>query len=164
MVVIIQIGKSKQRGFSLIELMTVVVIIAILAGFAAPSFSEMIKTQRVRAAAVDLYADLTLARSEAIKRGVQVSVVPTDTATPKDWAKGWNIVLTSSPTTIVRAQDFVEGEVSALGPANIVFGSAGRPGAIASIEIKHVDIASSKWRCVTIDLAGRPVSKAGGCS
>lgn len=164
MVVFAKMGTMPQRGFTIIELMFVVIILAVLAGLAAPSFSELARTQRVRATAVDLYSDITLARSEAIKRGAQMFVVPKDTATPKDWARGWDIRLTGVTGVIIKTQDPMEGGITASGPASIIFGQAGRPMATANIEIKHADLDSSKWRCLAVDLGGRPVSKVGGCS
>ena len=161
MVVFAKMGTMPQRGFTIIELIFVVSILAILAGLAAPSFSELARTQRVRAAAVDLYSDITLARSEAIKRGAPIFVVPKDTA---DWARGWDVHFTSATGPIIKAQDPMGGGITASGPANIVFGQAGRPTATANIEIKHADLDSSKWRCLAVDLGGRPVSKVGGCS
>lgn len=161
---------SVQGGFTLIELMMVTIILAILLAIAAPSFVDLVRVMRVRSAAVDLYSDITLARNEAIKRGVQVSVLPRDTATARNWALGWDVVLTASTTTIIKSQEPLAGDVTAQGPGGtngptgIVFGQAGRPTAAASIEIKHANLASAKWRCVVLDLAGRPVSKTGGCS
>lgn len=158
----------RQSGFTLVELMFVVVIMAILVSLAAPAFSELVRVQRVRSVAVDLYADVTLARSEAIKRGAQVFIVARDTATTKDWAKGWDVSLANPVTTasILKSQDAFAGGVSATGVAGLTMGRAGRPTATGttSFEVKHAELDASKWRCVTVDLAGRPASKTGGCS
>jgi type IV fimbrial biogenesis protein FimT len=164
MVVLTAKRRAGQRGFTLVELMFVVLILAVLVGLAAPSFAELIRMQRIRAVAVDLYGDITLARSEAIKRGAQLSIVPKDTATSKDWAKGWDVVLTAATGTIIKTQNPIAGGVVASGPDSIVFGAAGRPTATANIEIKHTDLTADKRRCLALDLGGRPVSKVGGCS
>lgn len=60
---------QRAQGFSLIELMVAVAILAILLALAVPSFQDMIQQNRVRTAAADLNDSLNLARSEAIKRG-----------------------------------------------------------------------------------------------
>jgi type IV fimbrial biogenesis protein FimT len=68
---------ARQRlstGFTLIELMTVVAIIAIVMGIAAPSLRDLILNARMSAQANDLLADLALARSEAIKRNARVAI------------------------------------------------------------------------------------------
>ena len=59
------------------ELMAVVAIIGILTALAAPSFSEMIKSQKIKSMATDLNASLALARSEAVKRNRNVTMSPT---------------------------------------------------------------------------------------
>ena len=53
------------RGFTMIELIVVVSIIAILGSIAAPSFIATLATQRLRNASFDLVSDLLLARGEA---------------------------------------------------------------------------------------------------
>ena len=68
-------------GFTAIELMVVVSIIAILAALAAPSFTPLIESWRVRQATEQLQSTLHYARSEAIKRGGRVAIekIPNNT-------------------------------------------------------------------------------------
>jgi type IV fimbrial biogenesis protein FimT len=65
-------GVLPQTGFSLIELMVVVSVLAVLLGLALPSFSEWIRNNQVRSAAESLRDGLQLARSEAVKRNARV--------------------------------------------------------------------------------------------
>ena len=60
-------------GFTAIELMVVVAIVAILTALAAPSFATMVESWRVRLATEHLQSTLYYARSEAIKRGGRVA-------------------------------------------------------------------------------------------
>ena len=64
---------KKTSGFTLIELMVVVALVAILAALAAPSFLTQIANQRVSSAAQDLQSLLQLARSEAIYKRTESS-------------------------------------------------------------------------------------------
>lgn len=66
---------SRERGFTLIELMVVVALLVILAALAAPSFRSMIEMQRLRGVNAQIVTDLQYVRSEAVRRGVYGRVV-----------------------------------------------------------------------------------------
>lgn len=77
--------RRPQGGFTLVELMVTVVVIAILAAVALPSFQDMQARTRVKAAAENIYSNIQYARSEGIKqnRGLAASI-----ATGADWCVG----------------------------------------------------------------------------
>jgi type IV fimbrial biogenesis protein FimT len=77
-------------GITLLELLMTVCIIGVVLGFAVPSFTEFIRENRMATIANQLVSALAYARSEAIKRGVQVTMKHKD-ATPKVWETGWDI-------------------------------------------------------------------------
>jgi len=62
------------RGFTLIELVIVMVIVAIGVALAAPSYQDIIERRHTTAKAENLAAFMAYARSEAVKRNKQVSV------------------------------------------------------------------------------------------
>lgn len=64
----------RRNGFTLIELMVGVAVLAIALGAGVPSMSEFIQNSRLSAQANDLLASLHLARTEAIKRNAQVTL------------------------------------------------------------------------------------------
>lgn len=64
-----------QPGFTLLELMVVVTIIAIFAAVAMPSFGGLIDRYRVKGTADALHAEIQFARSEAIRRNQEVHLV-----------------------------------------------------------------------------------------
>lgn len=64
----------KNDGFTLIELMAVLTVAAIVLTLGVPSFQEIIKNNRFATQANRLIGSINLARSEAIKRGVRVTL------------------------------------------------------------------------------------------
>jgi len=84
-------SQSKNNaGFTLIELMVTVSIAAILIGMAIPSFTDTIASNRLTANANEMVTALNFARSEAIKRGTQVTIARLS-GTNKKWESGWQV-------------------------------------------------------------------------
>lgn len=67
-----------QRGFTLIELMIGVAIVAILASLALPNFAQQIADSEVRSTADQLRDSLVRVRQEALKRNVPVTLAVKD--------------------------------------------------------------------------------------
>lgn len=78
-----------STGFSLIELMVVVSLIAILASLAAPSFTGLIERYRVESARDNLVSSAQLARIEAIRQGQRVVMRRKTDCPNNDWSCGW---------------------------------------------------------------------------
>lgn len=66
---------KRQTGFTLIELMVVIGIIAIMAGFAVPAIMNWLPNYRLKAAARDLYSNMQKAKLEAVKRNKDVIII-----------------------------------------------------------------------------------------
>ena len=79
---------ARATGFTIIELMIVIVIVGVMVSLAAPSMRDLIVRTRLKTAASDLHQSLMQARSEAIMRNAVVQVVP-NSAT--NWALGWSV-------------------------------------------------------------------------
>lgn len=83
-----------SAGYTLLELMVTVTIAGILMGVAVPSFTSVIDSNRLTTYANDLVTALNFARSEAIKRGQQVTV-RRKSLTSAQWENGWNVFVDS---------------------------------------------------------------------
>lgn len=65
-----------DAGFSLVELMITLVVLGVVAGMAAPSFSNLINANRLTSAANEAVAALQVARMEAVRRNGNVVLCP----------------------------------------------------------------------------------------
>lgn len=83
-----QVSFASARGFTLIELMVVVTLVAVLSAIAVPSFRDLLLNQRLAASTSNFVAALSLTRTEALKRSQTVTLTPKAT---KDWSSGWEV-------------------------------------------------------------------------
>jgi type IV fimbrial biogenesis protein FimT len=155
---------AAAAGFTIIELMIVVAIVAILSSYALPSMRNMVTTNRMKTLSLDLYTSLTLARSEAIKRNTgNISMI----ATGGSWQNGWQVCVDANANgscdageALLIAGDAVDSSLTLSGPAgNIVtYNRDGRLATASSaFQIKAgANNAASPMRCVDVDPSGRP--------
>ena len=87
---------ARRRGFTLIELMVVVALVAIIVTLAAPSFRDLIVMRRLRGASAELVTDVQFARSEAVSRQRGV-VVRFEAAGPQATQTCYSIAACSDP-------------------------------------------------------------------
>ncbi len=78
---------ASQRGFTLLEMLTAVTVLGIILGIAVPSFAELTVQNRAAAQTNEFVSMLAVARSEAVRRGAQVTVLPVGTG----WESGWRV-------------------------------------------------------------------------
>ncbi len=79
---------QQNSGFTLVELMVTVAVLAILLGIAIPSFQGTLDKRRIVGAAEQIYADLQYARSEAIRQNKSVTVHFRNIGTNTAWCYG----------------------------------------------------------------------------
>lgn len=139
----------QSRGFTLVELLTVVAIAAVLTAAAVPSFNRFLVSARVSEAESALRGAIELARSEAVVRSTRVGVCRSATANAaapgctaaaaggyggNDWAIGW-LVYAKAPANAAdafEANDVVIRRQAALsdrpaGPRVMIWAPTGNP-------------------------------------
>lgn len=105
-------GGSASRGFTLIEMMLVMAIMAILLGIALPLFEDFFNNARRSSAITLLMADLNQARAEAIKRNRRALVCVKNAAgtacgTGTDWRNGWLVCADEDSDNDCDAADII---------------------------------------------------------
>ncbi len=143
-------------GFTLIELMVTVAVVAIFASLAAPSFRQLIAKQRLRSAASALTESLWLARSEATKRNTASTVG----FSFSNVANGWSVQdLGASPVVTLSTQDPLPAVSS--GAGNFQFNAYGRMTGAGTVQIGVASLGI--YRCVSVSTTGRATSTDGAC-
>lgn len=136
------------NGFSLIELITLLGISAILISLARPSMQDFIDTVRVVTAANQLYSAIGLTRSEAMKRGVRVDLIP---LRAKDFSDGWAVIIDSNANHVADAGEIIVQRSASLPDRLIIktqlrdnavpylaFDPSGRPRSNASSDLPQI--------------------------
>jgi type IV fimbrial biogenesis protein FimT len=85
---------NRIRGFTIIEMMVTVLILAIISVAAAPAFTDVIRRARIDANNSKITGALAFARSEAVSRNANVSMCTLDSDGDfcdgdEDWSLGW---------------------------------------------------------------------------
>ena len=139
--------QQRSAGFTAVELMVVVSIVAILAALAAPSFKSLIERWRVRDVAEAMESSYYAARSEAIKRGGNIVIQRRASAgqctagTNDDWSCGWEVGIDADGNGAIDAN----GVLSTLDvPRNIV----------VTRSTGGVSISLDEWGRITGTLVG----------
>ncbi|MDX1678496.1 GspH/FimT family pseudopilin [Arsukibacterium sp.] len=115
-----------HSGFTLVELMVTIAVVAIVATIAVPSFNGLVQGNRLSGATNQLVSAFHLARSEAIKRSQNVSLCATSDGINCTPRADWNSWLVLAGNEVIL-QGRVSSGLNVAGPANtnIIFSSAG---------------------------------------
>jgi type IV fimbrial biogenesis protein FimT len=149
----------RQAGFTLTELLVTVTIAVLLAALATPAFQQLVASQRMRTASYDMVSDLVLARSEALKRGGTVQVVPAGTG----WVGGWTVRLPGL-ATLSQRNAVGRGITVTSTAADVSFDMNGRVVNDGStVRFTLEEVGGARKRCVSLDPSGRPRSSTSGC-
>ena len=150
--------QRKTRGFTLIELMVTIAVLAVLASLVAPSFRQLLAAQRVRTTSYDMVGDLVLARSEAIKRGENVAITPITS----NWNLGWSVNVASTSEVLGGQGPVGNGVQFTMAPTAITFDRNGRTSVFSVVRFGLYDGTANR-RCISLDPSGRPKNIKSEC-
>ena len=157
----IMMTMKKQTGFTLIELMVILAVVSITAGFGVPQIARLIQNNRIVTQLNHLSGQLQYARSEAIRRGRNVNLKSVSGTT--SWENGWTIYVDRNSNSvidqnepllrIVTALNIVNFTITGPGPGvDVAYSSEGATGIAHRFTL--TDDATSTSRIVDITAIG----------
>ncbi len=154
---------SRKKGFTLIELVVVIAIMGVLASFLLPSFSELIKKQKLEQATEQVKNDLRVVQNRAL------------TGTKQDEYSGWGLILSANSQTYQFCGRTDSGCINESGlptqslPEGIVIKQTTAGGKVVfqtitaevlegggeTIKVGYADDPEDEWRSITVTTGGQ---------
>jgi len=159
-------------GFTLIEVMTVIMVAAILLVIGVPSLTDFLADQHVRATTSDIVAEFAFARAKAIETSRRVYIEKTGV----NWKDGWRIFVDLNDNSAydageeVKHFDGLSGNIRVCSnvadfETNIIFRPDGRivratipsadDGVYVIDDMNNGDVIKNKIRGLLFGLSGR---------
>lgn len=168
----------RHLGFTLVELMITLVVAAIFMTAVVPSYRSLIQNNRAVTLSNDFITSISLAKSEAIKRGETVSICASANATQTacgnntNWPNGWIVFsdpngdgVLANAADRIRVHQALENGASLATTANrVTFAATGfvTSGA-GTYTMSASGCVGSHGRIVTISNTGRTAVADNSC-
>jgi len=171
--------RKAHSGFTLLELMVSIGVLAILLAIGVPTFQNVIRNNRIAGSTNELVTALTYARSEAMKRGDPVTVcASSDEAVctgDTDWSTGWIVFVDTDGNATRGAGEPLIQVWGAIGggldldafDGSIQYTSTGLTFPVITngwFELMKPEHGGDKARCVRIAGTGRISTERSTCS
>ncbi len=130
------------RGFTLVELLITMVVVAILVGVAFPSARDMYTRGQVSSTVNDMLMAVNIARSEGARRGGQVELRATNADDDgNEWGPGWTVV-DARDDTVLQTFGAAGGDLTLDGTdavTAVAFDARGMPDVGMTIDVCSAD-------------------------
>ena len=151
--------RMSSSGFTLIELMVTIAVLAIIVSIAAPSISTQLANQRVKSTTATLENALKEAKSESIIRRQEVTVSYNNMSNPKV------ITLTGSDTnaSTIASYNYNASSTLTSSPATVTFEPSKRVTATITYTICDMNTAANPRQIVVSRVANITNQMGGTC-
>lgn len=166
--------QRRHGGFTLLELLLLLGMIGVLAMVGVPALTDTLERMNVNSAARSFTSALSLARSEAVKRGRDVVICASANGTDcaaSGWASGWIVFVDTNADadgatgsvdagdTVIRVFDQRSGLTVSTAPTTSLLTydnrGFGRMGSLRTFTICPLDGTAANARQVEISVSGR---------
>lgn len=170
--------KQRMAGFTLVEMMVVIAIVAILSAVSIPSFLGTLQSFRAQSTASNFRSDLQFSRSEAIKQGLPVTMCVSTNGSNctggTSWQNGWIIFADPNADktvgTLIRLQKTMPGSDTLVADQSVSALTFSRDGFVIGLPgtgdvtfaVRSTPVNASATRCVAIGKTGRSVTQQAG--
>ncbi len=152
-----------NKGFTLIEMIVVVALVAILSSLAGPAFTQLMAKNRIKNISSDLHVTMLKARSEAVKANANITITPTG----GNWKSGW--AMTDAGGNTLQKREAANVKIHTTFAGNVVFLGSGRPQTSTGLSFTVYEDPSilkkeRDRRCVSVGLSGLPTVREDKCT
>jgi type IV fimbrial biogenesis protein FimT len=155
-------SRMPVKGFTLVELMIVMIILGVILAIGLPGFATLTLSTKLKSYANEMVASVYLARSEAIKLNkpmrLCVSADGIICAGSGDWEQGW-IVIDPSDNTVIGQQPKLSAgyKFTGTGPAIMTFLPSGVASDASTMKVcRLTPEVGGQEREVIVSITGRP--------
>ena len=169
--------RAGSPGFTLVELMVVLVILSVLGTVGGPAFVGMVRSSQLTNASNAFLSSLWLTRSEALRRGARTAMCRSadgaHCAGAGGWEQGWIVFLDrdgdgapDAPESILLRQQALDNGVLIRGNRPVAdtiwFGPSGRSRMVSgalqagTVTLCHRSAEPGKARQIVVSAPGRP--------
>ena len=163
---------KKQHGFTLIELIVTVSVLAIVLAVGVPSFQNVVKNSRITGQTNDFLTAVNYARSEAVKNGETLILCASedeeecdeDEVKKTDWSVG--VILLDSSDTVIRKWDPIAANSTFTANSGFLeyLGTGALSGSAVSFVLEVYKCTDHQKRSLTISRQGHATVTKEGCS